>query len=143
MSKKWGVEFDGVDKYLDQLRQIDGAAEKACTKALQATQEIVAQKCAAAMPVHRRTGRTAESIVTDGAVTWTQTEAEISVGFKISEGGLASIFLMHGTKDDDGKNLIKQDKALYDAVYGKETKREAYELQEAAFLRVVKEVMGT
>lgn len=137
MAKKWGIGFEGVDLYLEQLKQYEGAAEKAVEDALTATQQLVADKCAAAMPPHRRTGRTAESIITDAPVMWVGSTAEIDVGFRISEGGLPSIFLMHGTKSG-----IEQDKALYAAVYGEATKQEAFELQEAAFDEVAREVMG-
>lgn len=136
MAKKWGIEFDGVDAYLEQLKQYEGAAEKAVENALKATQQLVADKCAAAMPMHRRTGRTAESIITDADVVWTGQTAEIDVGFRISDGGLASIFLMYGTKSG-----IEQDKELYNAVYGSQTKKQAAEIQQEAFDKVAREVM--
>lgn len=143
-SKKWSVEFDGVDAYIEQLKQYEGAAEKAVEDALKATQTLVADKCAAAMAPHTKYSRQGQpalhSIITDGKVEWTGETASIKVGFDIDAGGLPSIFLMHGTKVN-GEQHIQKDQALFDAVYGSTTKKEAYELQQAAFDKVAKEVM--
>lgn len=141
MSAKMRLEFDGLDAYLEELEKVEGAAQAAVDEALKAMQALVADKCAAAMVPHRGTGRTAASIVRDGSVEWTGDTAAAGAGFKISEGWLPSIFLMHGTKSASGKQLIQQDKQLYDAVYGKETQAEAVELQKAAFEKAIAEVM--
>ena len=145
MAKKWGIDFDGVDQYLQKLKSFEGAAEKAAENALIETQRIVADKAEQAMQSHNDTGKTSNQIIRDGDVIWTGSTAEISVGFKISDGGglpgLPSIFLMYGTTVY-GQPNIAPDANLYNAVYGKEVKKEAREAQKAAFDAVVKEVMG-
>lgn len=140
------VDFTGVDSYLNRLKRIPGAAEKAITEALKDTQEIVADKAAASIAPHSKTGATAGTILRDGNVVWTMDAASIAVGFEIEDSsgnmtGLPSIFIMHGTKVD-GQQRIEPDKAMYLAVYGKATRQEARRLQEQAFDKVLNEVMG-
>lgn len=138
--KKWGVEFAGVDNYLKRLEALSGEApKKAVTRALQKSQQIVADKAARAMIPHKQTGKTAGAIITDGAVEWAGTTASISVGFDIDNGGLPSIFLMYGTKSKTGEKLIKADTTLKAAVFGAATKREVLEAQELAFDEIFKE----
>lgn len=102
---KMSVDFKGVDDYLNQLKQVEGAAQRAVDSALTATQNLIANKAAAAIAPHNQTHVTADQIIRDGNVVWTQeTMAEIAVGFKISgeDGklpGLPSIFLMYGAKE--------------------------------------------
>lgn len=139
------VDFNGVDKLLNQLKQFDGAAEKAVNEALIATQDLIADKAAAAIAPHNKTHVTADQIIRDGDVVWTQDVATISVGFKISDDsgalpGLPSIFIMYGT-EQGGQPKMEADKALYNAVYGKQTKAEVKEIQQIAFNEILKEVM--
>lgn len=138
------LDFKGVDKYLEQLKKTEGAAERAVDKALKETQELIADKAAAAIEPHNKSHITADQIIRDGDVTWTQEVAEISVGFKISGEngnlpGLPSIFLMYGT-EQGGQTRTEADQKLYDAVYGKDTKKEVRKLQQAAFDRILEEV---
>lgn len=140
------VDFTGVDSYLNRLKRLPGAAEKAITAALKETQELVADKAAASIAPHNKTGATAGTILRDGNVVWTMDAASIAVGFEIADSsgnltGLPSIFLMYGT-EVGGQQGIEPDKAMYLAVYGKATRQEARRLQEQAFDRVLNEVMG-
>jgi hypothetical protein len=140
------VDFSGVDSYLQRLQKIPGAAEKAVTEALKATQDLVADKAAATIAPHNKTGTVAGTILRDGEVAWTMDTASIAVGYEIkdSEGeltGLPSIFLMYGT-EIGGQTGIEADKAMYMAVYGSATKKEVQRLQEQAFDKVWDEVMG-
>ena len=137
------VDFKDVDALLEQLKQVEGAAQKAIDKALVATQELIADNAAAAIEPHNQTHVTADQIIRDGNVVWTQeTMAEIAVGFKISGEngelpGLPSIFLMYGT--DSG---IDADEELYNSVYGKDIRAAARKLQQASFEEVLNVVMG-
>ncbi len=141
MPNKLRIDFKGVDEYIEKLKQLGGnAVNVAVENALKESQALVAQKCAAAMTPHQKTGRTAASIITDAPVEWTGETAKIPVGFDIEEGGLASIFLMHGTTVN-GQPHMERDEDLYNAVYGAETKREVRKLQKEAFDKVLEEVM--
>lgn len=143
--KRWGIAFKGVDKYLEQLKKVDGAAQKAVDRALVASQALVADKAASAMQPHNKTHVTADQILRDGQVVWTGETAEIGVGFKISSGdgelaGLPSIFIMYGTTED---NQVKYegDENLFSAVYGSDTRSEVRKLQKAEFDKALREVM--
>lgn len=139
---KMSVDFKGVDKFLEQLKRVDGAAERAVETALIQTQELIAVRAAAAIEPHNQTHVTADQIITDGNVLWTHSVAEIAVGFRISDDagnlpGLPSIFLMYGT-EQGGQPRTEADQKLYDAVYGKDTKKEVRKLQRAAFDRALR-----
>lgn len=140
------VDFSGVDSYIQRLQKLPGAAEKAITAALKETQDFIADKAAASIAPHNKTGAVAGTILRDGDVVWTMDAASIAVGFEIadSEGnltGLPSIFLMYGT-EVGGQTGIEADKSMYMAIYGSATRQEARRLQEQAFDRVLSEVMG-
>ena len=140
------VDFSGVDSYIQRLKKIPGAAEKAITTALKETQDLVADKAAATIAPHTKTGTVAGTILRNGDVVWTMDTASIAVGYEIkdSEGeltGLPSIFLMYGT-EVDGQTGIEADKSMYMAVYGSATKREVQKIQEKAFDKVFDGLMG-
>ncbi len=140
------VDFSGVDSYIQRLQKLPGAAEKAITTALKETQDFIADKAAASIAPHNKTGTVAGTILRDGDVVWTMDTASIAVGYEIkdSEGnltGLPSIFLMYGT-EVGGQTNIEADKSMYMAIYGSATRQEARRLQEQAFDKVLDEVMG-
>ena len=140
------VDFKGVEAYMNRLKQVEGAAQKAVDRALTATQNLIADRAAAAMAPHNQTHVTADQILRDGDVVWEGETAEIAVGFRISDDsgnlpGLPSIFLMYGTEEGNQKKT-EADKALYESVYGKAVKAEIRRIQEQAFEEVLDEVMG-
>ena len=141
------VDFTGVERYMEKLREFEGATEKAVAKALEASQHIVAEKAKAAMQPHFRPetgGKTAKTIIDNPIeypVEWTQTTARIPVGFDLEKSGLIPIFLMYGTTVN-GKKHASADKNLYAAIYGKATKAEVHAQQEKAFKEVIKDVFG-
>lgn len=149
MSKRWGVDFKGVDGYLYALKQVQGAAEKAVEQALVETQKIVAEKAEAAIQPHTADTpgkHTADTILWDGNVLWTGEIAEIAVGFRIADEsgelpGLPSIFLMYGTTEK-GQPKMQADQAMYEAVYGKRVRQEARKVQKAIFDEAIKKAMG-
>ncbi len=139
---KLSVDFTGVDRYIERLQELGGESTKrAIEGALKASQAYVANSAAQAMKPHDKTGAVSRSIVRNAPVEWTgDTVAAIPVGFKISDGGLPSIFLMYGTKVH-GQPHITPDRALYNAVYGAKVKHKVRELQRAAFDKVIERVM--
>lgn len=134
---KLRLDFKGLEEYankLDKLSRTD-ALKRAVEKALEESAKLVNTQLEAEMKRHRRTGRTAESIV-DTKVDWSGTTASVKVGFDLAHGGLPSIFLMYGTPKQ------AKDQRLYNAIYGSTTKKKIKQVQEEAFNRVLKEVMG-
>lgn len=138
MAAKIEIKFDGYAELKKSLDELGGKkTEQAVESALKASQQVVARKAAAAMTPHNKTGVTASSIIRDGKVEWTQSKASISKGFDISNGGMASQYLMYGTKNQDGSPHVTKDKKLYAAVFGKETNAEVQRIQRQAFEKVL------
>lgn len=141
-SRKMSVDFAGVDVFLKQLQALgEGAAQKATENALKATQAYIAKQAEQAIKKHEPpiskygTHTTDKAIITDYPVEWTQTTASIAVGFDLENGGMPSLYLMHGT-ELNGQPHIKEDAELYDAVYGSKTRREVHKLQKAEFEKI-------
>lgn len=138
---KISIDFKGFETVKKQLDQLGGdATKRAVDEALKASQQIVAEKVSAAMTPHNYTGKTKKSIVKNAPVEWTGDEAAVGVGFDIVGGGLPSIFLMYGTTLH-GQPHIEPDRNLYEAVYGANTRKEIQKVQEAAFDKVLNEVI--
>lgn len=134
------IQFEGFDEIAERLVRTQGKLEDATEKALVESQKLVANKLQTDMPKHHRTGRTETTITDDGVVDWeggrNAGKASIKVGFKISDGGLASIFLMYGTP------RMRPDKKLYRDIYGPATKRELSAIQQEIFKDALRELEG-
>lgn len=135
------VDFSGLDIYKKKLNSIGGeATQRAFTSALRASQNVIRENVTAAMQKHNDSGGTSRAIIKDSDVGWTGDIASIDVGFDITGGGLASIFLMYGTKLH-GQPHITPDRNLYNAVYGAKTRKEVLKIQEEAFQKVIERAM--
>lgn len=130
-----GLQFSGFDEMIAKLDELQGDLKKTTEKALQASHDRITPKLAKDIEKHKRTGDTEKSLDKDAKVTWEGTTAEIKVGFKISQGGLPSIFLMYGTP------RMKPDKKLYNDIYGPKTKKEIAEIQREIFATEIKKKM--
>lgn len=133
---KLGIEFDGFEKLIQKLEDVEGASEQAVENALVATHELVTGNLQSAIAPHRRTGETEKSLKRNAEVTWVGTTAEVEVGFDIDNGGLPSVFLMNGTRVN-GTPRVKPDTKLQNAIYGAKTKKEIAELQEKEFRKCI------
>lgn len=141
MSTKLELNFPMLDKLTKQLQEIEGnALDRAVEKALEDSNAFVASQLDAAIKPHHRTGRTENSLLKDTEVKKNGTEYSANTGFKISDGGLASIFLMYGTKVH-GQPHVSPDKKLYNAIFGAATKKKIQEIQAQAFFKMIDEVM--
>lgn len=133
---KISLEFKAFEEYAEKLDKLGGDLNAVTEKALQKSHDFIMPKLHRDMSKHRRSGETEKSIVDDAKVEWEGTTASIRIGFKISDGGLPSIFLMYGTP------RMQKDQQLYDDIYGKRTKKQIAELQEKTFARAIKKIMG-
>ena len=136
MSKcKLSIEFDGFDKMLKDISKMGEKIKPTVESALMKSRDFINKNLDAEMNRHIRTGDTKESLK-NAPVKWEGMVAEIPVGFDIGNGGIASIFLMYGTKVF-GTPRVKKDIKLYNAIYGKNTKEKVAEIQKKEFEKVL------
>lgn len=149
--KKWGVDFSGFSELSERYVKLGGDLKTIANECLEIIPEKINPELKAAIKKHKRTGRTEKSLATDQRPEWKGDTATIKVGFKISDGGLSSVFLMYGTarhtpvnqygtpKRENAKENpgIKQDKKLYNAVYGKTVQNEIAAEQEKIYNQAI------
>lgn len=132
VSRKVGLEVDGLDMLLEQLTALGGDVSRTVETALIQSKKRVNKEIESAMNKskynYNRTGKTRDSLSQDMNVDWENGVASIGVGFDIANGGLASVFLMYGTHVH-GSPRIEPDRELYRALYGKEIRKEVTDIQ--------------
>lgn len=136
MSNKFGIQFDGFVELMEKLDALGGDLKEAATDALEAAHNIVTPQLTPDMAKHRRTGITQKSIVDKPVVEWEGQSASISVGFKITNGGLPSIFLMYGTP------RMAKDRKLYNDIYGAAVKKKIATEQEKIIQKAIQKRLG-
>lgn len=129
--KKFRLEFEGMEELIDRLESLNGDLKSTTESALKATFGEVTPGVSNAMNSSpydfNHTGRTRGSLVKTPQVEWEGTLAAVPVGYDISGGGLASIFLMYGTP------TIAPDRNLYNAFYGTKIRKQVAEVQREVF----------
>ena len=127
MVKKLRLEFAGFEEMAERLDKLGGDLKKTTEKALIETHKLLTPKVEEAFKRHdvKYSHDTMKSLKKDPKVEWNGSTAEIGVGFKISEGGFPSIFIMYGTP------RMQPDKKVYNSIYG--NKKKVKELQEGIF----------
>ena len=127
MGKKLRLEFAGFEEMAERLDKLGGDLKKTTEKALIETHKLITPKVEEAFRKHdvKYSHETMKSLKKDPKVEWNDSTAEIGVGFKISEGGFPSIFIMYGTP------RMQPDKKVYNAIYG--NKKKVKDLQEGIF----------
>lgn len=133
---KMKIEFDGFEQVVARINKLEGDVRKTSEKALKASRDYITPNIKKEMSKHKRTGKTVSSIAESEPVKWEGSKASIYVGFKIKEGGIASIFLMYGTP------RMKKDHKLYNAIYGASTLRKIKNIQENIFYDEIRRIGG-
>ena len=146
MSNKAYLEFEGFNEAIARLNKLNANTKNISEKSLKKTHEIITKKA------HNETKRTEKALKKEAEIEWAGTLASVKVGFSISEGGLASIFLMYGTQSHSvsnqyGKNLgimaeHKKDKKMYNAIFGTSTRKEVLEAQQEIFNNEIRRLEG-
>lgn len=128
---KIGLQLKGFEELMADLDKLGGDLKEVTAEALEKSHAYVTPNIQKAMKKHHRTGRTERSIDDSGRVTWSGNTASVDVGFDISGGGLASVFLMYGTPK------MKKDTKLYNSIYGSATRKKLAEIQEEIILGAI------
>ena len=152
MSNKAYLEFEGFNEAIARLNKLNANTKNISEKSLKKTHEIITKKAQEAITPHNETKRTEKALKKEAEIEWAGTLASVKVGFRISEGGLASIFLMYGTQSHSvsnqyGKNLgimaeHKKDKKMYNAIFGTSTRKEVLEAQQEIFNNEIRRLEG-
>lgn len=139
------LSFPGMKETFEKFEKMDLAIGPAVTEALQESYNYVTSHLADQIEQHHRTGKTAESLLKNENVQVEGTTYFINVGFDVSNGGLASIFLMYGSPKHaitryHGKKKstwnhpgMDADAVLYDLVFGPATKSVIEKIQKKTF----------
>ena len=143
------------DLFLDYARKLEdlgGSIKDTVDKVLEKSAKYVNENLEKDIKIHRRTGKTEKSLrKNEQKVEWEGAVASVPVGFSIRKGGLPSIFLMYGTPKHGpvgkrpgatGHPGTKQDKKLYNDVYGAAIKRKVQEIQEKVFAEDIEKIMN-
>ena len=135
--KKFGLQFHGWEEMMANLDELShfGILE-GTKKALTETHKVVTPKLEAEIRKHHLTGDTEESLVKQPKIVVEGTLVSVDIGFDFDNGGLPSIWLMHGTPRQ------APDKALYDALYGRKTAGEVAHVQYHAIKDTIDKYMS-
>lgn len=138
MAKKKHCElkFKGSKEIIYKFQELGEDLEKALTTALSDSAKYVAESATSAMEKHNRTHKTVDSIDRTYKVEKRGNVLKVPVGFHISKGGLASIFLMYGTP------RMAKDTNLYNSIRGTKTRKKIAEIQKKAFTEAIDDAGG-
>lgn len=143
MRKRFVVQVDGLDILMAKLDKLNGDCKAIAEKCLKEGHDIItpkAEDAAKKQNLPRKgkffTGRTLRSVKKDKSVEWTGTVGVENVGYSISKGGLAWVFMMWGTP------RYMKNKKMYAAFYGAKTKREVSEAQKDIFFEEFRKLKG-
>lgn len=155
--KKYGIVSDELSELAEKIDRLNKDLLKPTVeKCLEVAPAVINSKLETAMQKHRRTGKTADSIIKSPEVVWEGTTAYIPVGFEIKgENGtrLTSIFLMYGTARHAPANQygkypnktnkgLKADGKMRDAIFGRTTQKEIVERQSEILHAAVEEAVN-
>lgn len=143
MRKRFVIEVKGLDLLMRRLEKLNGDSKKIAEKCLEKGHDIITPKATEAaqkqnLPAKGRyyTGKTVRSVKKDNRVDWHGTVGQEDVGYSVSKGGLAWIFMMWGTP------RYMKNKKMWSAFYGAATKREVGAAQEKIFYEEYRKLMG-
>ena len=135
--KKFGLQFAGWEETMAKLDELSHHGILEGTKnALIETHKLVTPKLEEAIKKHHRTGDVEASLVRTPKLNVVGTMVSIDIGFDLDNGGLPSIWLMHGTPRQ------APDKNLYQALYGHKTASEVAHVQYHAVKDVIDKYMN-
>lgn len=138
--RRIGFDTRALEQYAERLEAVGGsdALKRATQSGMAAAKAETNKNIKAAMQAGNLPakgayshGDTIGSLDENFTVKWTGNKAELAVGFAINNGGLASVFLMHGTPRMSPAN------GLWDAIYGPTAKR----IEKKEMRKAVKKVL--
>lgn len=132
MKKKEIVLFSGFEEMIKKIENAGATAEKAVTAAVKEDAEWTNKQLLDFIQKHKETGATEASLVQINVENF-RGKISCKVGFSISNGGLAAVFLNYGTPKIAPTLFI--DKAF-------NNKKKHQEIQEKAMQKILSEIGG-
>lgn len=136
MANKTRIEFEGFEAVTQRLTKLGADVKMITERALKETHKVITAKADEAIKPHKLTGSTESSLKRQANIEWLGSIGSVETGFSISQGGLASIFLMYGTP------RMKKDQNLYNAFFSKKTQDEVRKIQEDIFYEEIRKLGG-
>lgn len=137
---KFAFDYKAMDDLIEKLDRAGGNLPDAVERTLKAAHGYITPGLKSGIDRHHSTGDTEKSLQTSGEVVWdTPLRAHIRIGFKISDGGLPSIFLMWGTPKHGAHPGMTADTKLKNAAFGAKVKREVAAIQREEFEKAIQE----
>ena len=140
---KMGIEFEGFNEVISRITKLGGNAKDITNKGLKETHKIITKKADDAvqkqnLPAKGKyaTGLTAKTLKREADIEWNGTIGSVSVGFSISKGGLASIFMIYGTP-----RYMKNQK-MYNTFWSSKTHNEVLDAQEKIYFDELRKLEG-
>lgn len=132
MKKKEILLFNGFEEMIKKIEDAGGTAERAATAAVKADAAATRNELLTFIKKHKETGATEASLVPIEVESF-RGKISCKVGFSISNGGLAAIFLNYGTPKIAPTYFI-------DKAFNNKKKHQA--IQEEAMQKVLKRIGG-
>lgn len=130
------IEFDGFDRMIKQLEEMEVAIDPSVEEALKESFKTITPGIEQAIKPHKESGLTESSLEKNPVVEWNGNEASIDVGFRIHKGGIASQFLLYGASASmKGTPYRPPDMKLWNAIFGSETQKKVQKVQEDVFYK--------
>ena len=137
---KFAFDYKAMDDLIEKLDRAGGNLPDAVDRTLKAAHGYITPGLKSGIARHHASGDTEKSLQTSGEVVWdTPLRAHIRIGFKISDGGLPSIFLMWGTPKHGAHPGTAADAKLKNAAFGAKVKREVAAIQREEFEKAIQE----
>ena len=131
-----------MDDLIEKLDRAGGNLPDAVNRTLKAAHGYITPGLKSGIDRHHASGDTEKSLQTSGEVVWdTPLRAHIRIGFKISDGGLPSIFLVWGTPKHGAHPGMAADAKLKNAAFGAKVKREVAAIQREEFEKAIQEAL--
>lgn len=140
--RKFYADFDGFDRYLDRINELNGDIKKIVSDALeQAADDPTADTIEGVkkkyLPADGKysTGKTAETVIKNPTVTWAGTVGTIGIGFDKTKNGAGTLLIT-------GTPRMQPDRKLAKVYTSKKTNKQFFEAVSEALQNAIEELEG-
>lgn len=135
------LDLSGFNDMLERIQKAGGSIEKAAEKALSESAKPFYQDLKAGIEKHQRSGLTEKSLLDPNNIKWDGNRVTLKVGFDMSKGGLAALFIEYGVNrlSKKGKAVVqKPDPFIQPAIRKNQSK--ARKIQQEELSKILEEI---